>query len=108
MTIKKELCKAYSKRIKQLNKKFFTANDTGLVLFVEYLRYLRDLQIVTAPGNIYESEDTKYNIASLITAIAEFDASRSCSEEQRQFHWDNFMELTRQNFMEWIKFNDTV
>lgn len=106
MTQKSKLCDAYSKRLQTLNKEFFNKPDTGLLMFIEYLKYLRDIHLITS-SNVYEDEAQKYCVASLVTAIAEFGAFTT-STEQKQFHWDNFMELTRQNLKDWITFNDTV
>lgn len=106
--IKPELCKAYSKRFKNISKDFFVDNSTGILIFVEYLRYLRDLRIISATKDIYTDAQEKFCLASLLAALAEFDAWRSCSDDQKQFHWNSFMELTKQNFGEWITLNDTV
>lgn len=109
MTAKNKLCRAYSKRLKQMNKTFFTKPDTGLNVFVEYLRYLRDLRVVTVPHDIYSDEQAKLCVATLVAAIAEFDAWKANQEpDKKTFHWNNFMELTKQNFTEWITLNDSV
>ncbi len=109
MTAKNQLSKAYSKRLKQLNKSFFTKPDTGIDIFVEYLRYLRDLHVVTTAHDIYSDEQAKLCVATIVAAIAEFDAWKTCTEsDKKTFHWNNFMELTKQNFTDWITLNDSV
>ena len=107
MTAKNKLCKAYSKRLKLLNKSFFTDINNGIELFVEYLRYIRDLQLISA-YNIYNNDKEKFCTASIMAAIAEFEALKTCEEDKKQFRWINFMELVKQNFMEWTTPNDTV
>lgn len=109
MIAKSKLSKAYSKRLKQMNKNFFTKPDTGLYVFVEYLRYLRDLCVVTVPSDIYSDEQAKLCVATIVAAIAEFDAWKANHEpDKKKFHWNNFMELTKQNFTEWITLNDSI
>ena len=44
----KKLDKAYTKRVNKLNKNFTKEPDTGLLIFVEQLRYIRDTLIVKA------------------------------------------------------------
>lgn len=108
MTAKDKLCKAYSKRLKLLNASFFNNINIGIELFVEYLKYVRDLRLISSTCNVYENEQEKACMASIMAAIAEFEAWQTCKEDQKQFHWNNFMELTKQNFMEWITPNDTI
>jgi hypothetical protein len=102
----KQLNKAYSKRFKQLNKNMLiTENswlmplvgDGGLIVFVEYLRYLRDIYIITQ-----QSPDS---IATLNAAIEEFEAH---AESKKEFHWNNFCEFVRLNMREWLATNDSV
>ena len=96
----KILNKAYHKSLKNLNTKFFSNKNTGLFLFIEYLKYIRDSLII-------ENSDTKHDqekLATLITAIAEFEAYNSCKDvTNKTFHWNNFCELVKQNLEEWIK-----
>ena len=92
-----QLDKAYSKRFKQLNKNMMTSSDSGLILLVEHLKYLRDVCIVTEkPADI---------IATLDVAIEEFDAFRKTKKE---FHWNNFCEFVKLNMKEWLVANDSV
>lgn len=93
----KQLNKAYTKRFKQLNKNILTAEDSGLLVFVEHLKYLRDAYILTQ-GSV----DT---IATLNAAIEEFEAYK---RTKKDFHWDNFCEFLKQNMKEWLAINDSV
>lgn len=102
----KQLNKAYAKRFKQLNKNMLITNnsglmtlvvDAGLVTFVEHLRYLRDIYIITQ-----RSTDS---IATLNAAIEEFEAH---AENKKEFHWNNFCEFVRLNMREWLATNDSI
>lgn len=99
---KKMLKKAYKRSLKKLNKAFFIDNSAGVSLFVEYLRYLRDSMLVDRAELSY---DTK--IATLITAVAEYDAYAAC-KDNKAFHWNNFCELVRLNMEEWLQSNDSI
>ena len=93
----KQLNRAYTKRFKQLNKNILNAEDSGLLVFVEHLRYLRDAYILTQ-----RPVDT---IATLKVAIEEFEAYRTTKKD---FHWNNFCEFLKQNMKEWLAVNDPV
>ena len=102
----KQLNKAYSKVFKHINKSLVAkkenslitiASDSGLVLFVEHLRYLRDIYIITQ-----QSTDA---IATLNAAIEEFEEYAQTKEE---FHWNNFCEFVKLNMKEWLAANDSV
>jgi hypothetical protein len=92
-----QLNKAYTKRFKQLNKNILITDNSGLLIFVEHLKYLRDTYIITQ-----KSVET---IASLNTAIEEFDAY---VKNQKEFHWNNFCEFVKLNMKEWLAANDSV
>lgn len=93
----KQLNKAYIKRFKQLNKNILAAEDSGLIVFVEHLRYLRDVYILTLqPTDV---------IATLNAAIEEFEAYR---KTKKDFHWNNFCEFLKQNIKEWLIVNDSI
>ena len=99
------LNKAYGKSIKNLNKSFFTDKNTGLYLFLEYLKNMRDSMIMV----YLESDDKPVSLATIITAIAEFEAYTSCRDQtNKTFHWNNFCELVKQNMEEWLQINDSV
>lgn len=93
----KQLDKAYTKRFRQLNKSILVAEDSGLIVFIEHLKYLRDAYILTL-----QSTDT---IATLNAAIEEFEAFR---KTKKDFHWNNFCEFLKQNMKEWLAVNDSV
>ena len=79
----KQLNKAYHKNIKSLEKQFYSqAKDASLIIFIEYLKYIRDLYILK---NTIDFSNT--NLMSLIIAIAEFDTYKENIElSQKQFH----------------------
>ena len=102
----KYLNNAYAKSIDNLQKNFFTDKSTGLTLFVEYLKYIRDFTVLATNNN---SEEAKLKIATIITAIAEFEAYiQEQDSKRKKFHWYNFCELIKQNMEEWLKINDSV
>lgn len=104
-----QLNKAYAKRFKYVNKEFFTKHDTGLALFAEYLKYLRDFMIVSSGGQFTEKENIKINVATITATITEFDAYKECTNtEQKIFHWNNFWEFIKLNMEEWLKLNDSI
>jgi hypothetical protein len=94
----KQLKKAYKKRFnKQLNKTVLNTDISGTILFVEHLKYLRDMYILTQKSiNI---------ISTLNAAIEEFEAFRS---NQKDFHWNNFCEIIKLNMREWVAVNDSI
>ena len=127
----KLLKKAYKARLKVLNNKEFLGNiGASILLFVEQLKYLRDLLIVESADdpmepielsdpfeefdedltNQPEQEDLKEEaLATLIIAIAEFDAYKNSTDtSQRDFHFNNFWELVKINIEGWLTLNDTI
>lgn len=98
----KQLNKAYKKNFAALNKAFFQSKKTGLKMFVEYLRYLRDLMILSTES--LDKANTEF--ATITTAIAEYEAS--LNTEQKTFHWNNFCELVKQNMEDWLELNDSI
>ena len=100
MNYLKHLNKAYTKRFKQLNKNILTMNDSGLLIFVEYLKYLRDIHTLKDV-----SVETSLSIASLNAAIEEFEAY---TINKKEFHWNNFWEFVKLNMKEWLVINDSV
>lgn len=104
---RKQLGKAYIKVFKHLQKGIFTDKKSGLLLFVEYLKYLRDFSILT--NSAEATDDEKMCIATIITAISEFEAyTQTENAKQRVFHWNNFCELLKQNMEDWLKINDSI
>lgn len=92
----KQLDKAYTKRFKLLNKNILESEDSGLLLFVEHLKYLRDIYILRQPTDV---------IVTLNAAIEEFEAYKNTKKD---FHWNNFCEFLKQNMKEWLAINDSV
>lgn len=92
-----QLNKAYLNRFKQLNKNILNEKDSGLIIFVEYLKYLRDINIV--------KQKSTNAIATLNAAIEEFEAFR---KNKKDFHWNNFCEFVKLNMKEWLVLNDSI
>lgn len=109
MTNIKRLNSAYSKSFKKLNKNFFQNSETGLILFVEYLTYLRDCLVINTVEDLNEQVPCKIKIATIAAALAEFEAYRTSQEYTKKvFHWNNFWELVKLNMEEWLILNDSV
>lgn len=93
----KQLNKAYTKRFKQLSKNILATENFGLLMFVEQLRYTRDIYII-----MQKSTDA---IATMNAAIEEFEAFKV---NKKEFHWNNFCEFVKLNMKEWLAANDSV
>ena len=109
MTVRerKQLNKAYNDRFSFIQQDIFVNRAAGLTLFIEYLKYLRDSIVL----NEYDKacEGSKIKIASIITAIAEFDAyTQAQDNQQKTFHWNSFCELFKQNMEDWLKIDDSI
>lgn len=101
MNTKTQLRKAYTRRLNSLNKNFFKDQNSGLNIFVEHLKFKRDILILQS------KEDAC--LTSLITAIAEFEAYQTSKEnKQKEFHWSNFCNFVKLNMEEWQIPNDSV
>lgn len=101
----KLLLKAYKQSFTNINKKFFDNKNTGLLLFAEYLRYLRDSYIL----KYFDTADVTPELTTLIAAVAEFDAYKDSTETQNKtFHWNNFCELIKQNMEGWLHIDDSI
>jgi hypothetical protein len=104
-----QLNKAYSKNFKLIEKDFFTKKDTGLFLFIEYLKYLRDRLAIEISADPNKQEFIKIKIATLVAAIAEFEAYRTSQDSNKKaFHWKGFCELIKLNMEEWLETNDSI
>lgn len=99
----KQLNKAYKKSFNTLNKSLFQSKSAGLNIFIEHLRYLRDLMILSTNDDL-DKINTK--LATIITAVAEYEAS--INTDQKVFHWNNFCELVKQNMEDWLELNDSI
>jgi hypothetical protein len=98
------LNKSYNKRFKAINNSFFDQPKTGIVAFIEYLKYIRDFIIINAEVSVSDNAA----IATLITAVAEAEAYLGCNEALKQFHWNNFCELLKQNMEDWLLAYDSI
>lgn len=106
MQTKSKIDTAYKKRLSQLLKNKFGDTDLGIILLIEYLKYMRDCTIIS-DVDIYENAAIKYRLASLMTAVAELESYLSGGENP-QFHLDSSLTIIKQNLTDWIKDNDTV
>jgi hypothetical protein len=102
----KQLNKAYKKSFNTLNKSFFQSRTAGLNMFVEHLRYLRDLMILSVDGDLEKDSKTNMKLATIITTVAEYEAS--LNTDQKVFHWNNFCELVKQNMEDWLELDDSI
>ncbi len=102
----RQLNKAYKRSFSALNKSLFQSKSAGLNIFIEHLRYLRDSMILSAEGDLEKVNKTNMKLATIITAVAEYEAS--VNTEQKVFHWNNFCELVKQNMEDWLELNDSV
>ena len=101
MNIETRLRKSYIKRLNVLNKNFFEDQNAGLNIFIEHLKFKRDILILQAKREPM--------LPALITAIAEFEAFQASKENnQKEFHWNNFCNFLKLNMKEWQVFNDSV
>ncbi len=101
--------RAYRQRIKALQKDFFTNNHTSLQLFVEYLKYIRDCTILRVDNdNEQQVNSSKLPLATLIMAITEFSAYNEENTEIKNLHWENFCELLKENFKDWLTLYDSI
>lgn len=92
-----QLNKAYKRRLKYLNKNMLSTDESGLLVFVEYLKYLRDTHVLT--------QGSTDAIKTLTAAIEEFNTYQ---KNKKEFHWNNFWEFVKLNMKEWLIVNDSV
>jgi hypothetical protein len=123
----KQLYKAYDKKLKKDHELNFKDLNNSMNYFVTYLKFMRDYYILTEPL-ILESGEENLKIASLATAVSEYEKYQTCehkyygfdgtqviykvegtSEEIQQlyntektFHWNNFWNLIRLNMEDWM------
>ena len=101
----KQLRNAYKKSFKKLNKTLVKEKEAGIQLFIEHLKFIRDLLILSSEEDLSKINIINTKIATLNTAIAEFEASKTST--QKTFHWNNFCELFKQNMGDWLELNDS-
>lgn len=70
----KKLCKSYKQRLSQLNKELSTNMQDPTTYFVTYLKLMRDYYLLTSEN----PKEQNLELASLITAIAEYERSQTC------------------------------
>ena len=102
----KQLNKAYRRSFNTLNKSLCHSKSAGLDIFVEHLRYLRDLMILSIEDDLEKVNKTNTKLITITTAVAEYEAS--LNTEQKAFHRNNFCELVKQNMEEWLELNDSI
>lgn len=102
----RRLNRAYKKSFKTLNKSLFQSKSTGLNVFIEHLRYIRDSMILLAEDDLEKVYKTNMKLATIITAVAEYEAY--VDTDQTLFHWNNFCELVKQNMEDWLELNDSI
>lgn len=105
-----QLTRAYNKRVTSLNKNFFKNPNTGMLLLVEQLKYIRDVTILKPVITNTEAPTAKgASVSALTVAIEEFETyQKTADPEQKVFHWNNFCEFVRLNMEEWLVLNDSV
>lgn len=98
------LNKAYNKRFNNLKKLLIKVPQASIILFVEHLKYIRDICIIS---NLNISENA--SLAALMIAIDEFEAYQVCEDNKlKEFHWKNFCEFLKLNMEEWLVLNDPI
>ncbi len=123
----KHLCQTYDKVLKDTHATNFKGLTNCMDYMVTYLKFMRDYYILTEPL-ILESGEENLKIASLATAVSEYEQYQLCehkyygfdgtkvvykvegtSEEVQQqynkektFHWNNFWNLIRLNMEDWM------
>lgn len=97
---------AYKKKTKKLSSEL--NKDTGMSLFVNHLKYMRD-SVVIKPQIDLEREPVKTTLATLMAAIAEFEASKRAADiQQKNFHWNTFCDFVKFNMEEWLILYDSI
>ncbi len=120
----KKLYKSYKKYLKQLNNELSAGLQDPTVYFVSYLKLLRDYHLLSMP----EPDEQNLTLASLITAIAEYERSQTCIsnyyiidngvltrrpeyteeaamqsfQKEKLQHWDTFWGLVKLSIESWV------
>ena len=82
----KQINKSYNKRFTRLSKNILITPNVGGILFVEYLKYLRDLFTIT--------QKPMDAISTINAAIEEFEEYQ---RSKKVFHWHSFCEFIKLN-----------
>lgn len=120
----KKLCKSYKKYLKQLNGELSSQLQDPTTYFVTYLKLLRDYHLLSSDA----PNEQNLELASLVTAIAEYERSQTCisnyyiiendvltrrpefTEEQalqsyqaeKLQHWEAFWGLVKLSVESWV------
>ena len=123
----KNLYKTYDKRLKKDHKTNFKNLTNSMSYFVNYLRFMRDYYILMEPV-ILENGEENLKIASLATAVSEYEQYQTCEQKyygfdgtkvvykvdgtqeevqrlynaEKAFHWANFWNLVKLNMEDWM------
>ena len=123
----KQLYRAYDKLLKKCHADSFNSFTNHMEYFITYLKFMRDYYILTEPL-ILENGEENLRIASLATAVSEYEQYLHCehkyygfdgtkvvykvegtSEEVQQLyntekasHWNNFWNLVKLNMEDWM------
>jgi hypothetical protein len=121
--INKDIYNIYSKKLKISHEANLTNFSNYMEYLVTYLKFMRDYYILTEPL-VLESGEENLKIASIATAISEYEKYKNCintyyfengsrkiegtSEEvqnkyniEKKFHWNNFWNLVNLNMEDW-------
>ena len=121
--INKDIYNTYSKKLKISHEANLINFSNYMEYLVTYLKFMRDYYILTEPL-VLESGEENLKIASIATAISEYERYKKCinkyyfengsrkiegtSEEvqnkyniEKKFHWNNFWNLVNLNMEDW-------
>ena len=121
--INKDIYNTYSKKLKISHEANLLNFSNYMEYLVIYLKFMRDYYILTEPL-VLESGEENLKIASIATAISEYERYKKCinkyyfengsrkiegtSEEvqnkyniEKKFHWNNFWNLVNLNMEDW-------
>jgi hypothetical protein len=121
--INNDIYKTYSKKLKVSHEANLINFSNYMEYLVTYLKFMRDYYILTEPL-VLESGEENLKIASIATAISEYEKYKNCintyyfengarkvegtSEEvqnkyniEKKFHWNNFWNLLNLNMEDW-------
>jgi hypothetical protein len=123
-----KLYKSYKKRLRVLNRLSFKGLATPVDYFITYLKMIRDCRLLNA-SDVGAILDQDLELASIITAISEYENSQHCIEKyynigstgisrisnedeetvsksyraEKLFHWESFWNLVKIGVEDWIK-----
>ena len=121
--INNDIYNTYSKKLKISHEANLLNFSNYMEYLVTYLKFMRDYYILTEPL-VLESGEENLKIASIATAISEYERYKKCiskyyfengsrkiegtSEEvqnkyntEKKFHWNNFWNLVNLNMEDW-------